>query len=102
MKLIIEIDEWPFHEEREIKATMMLSGLTKAGVLQVKSEVKPGDILLRRDEYFHPDTTHFYADTIQRYGRLETAIMNTIREFYKSEGLTEAGSCLYSPRPAEQ
>lgn len=102
MKLIIEIGELAFHEEREIQATMPLPGLSKGGVLQVRSEVKMSDILLRREEYSHPGTSHYYADTIQRYGRLEEAIMNTIREFYKNEGLTGAGSCLYYPKPAEQ
>lgn len=100
-KLIIEIEEWAFHEDREIKATMSLPGLSKAGVLQVRSEIKPGDIYLHRDDYFHPGTIHYYTDTIQRYGRLENAIMNTIRKFYKDAGLTEAGSYLYYPKPAE-
>lgn len=102
MKLIIEIDELAFHEERAIGATMKLPGLSKAGVLQVTSEVKTDNILLRHEDFFNRDTPRFYADTIQRYGHLEGAIMNTIREFYKNEGLTEAGSCLYHPKPVEK
>lgn len=102
MKLIIEIKEIAYLIERDIQATISLPGLSKGGVLQVRSEVETDNILLRREEYSNPDTPHFYADTIQRYGRLEKAVINAIREFYEKEKLTEADSCQYYPKPAEQ
>lgn len=101
MKLIIEIQEWPYYEEGGIKGTMSLPGLSKDGQLTISSVLKNTDITLRHWVDYTPGHIGM-SDTALRLGRLERHIKQAVEEFYKSEGLTEVGSCLYPAILKEQ
>ena len=101
MKLIIEIQEWPCYEEGRIKGTIRLPGLSKDGQLTIDSVLKNTDINLRHWGDYVPGHIGL-SDTALRLGKLEKHIKQAVEEFYKNEGLTEVGSCLYPAILKEQ